>query len=158
MMKVTIMKAKFPKVRVMKTQKATYSIENPNPEWKIKGEKWINFALFNWKEGKTYDVAYIPHIPLKICKGMQVHDVIPISWDLEEVPNASNFYMGGGNNKFRLNARYKNPANLFIGSRKNVDLSPSDDKEAILELMKLAERIYDPPVVEKDDNALEGNS
>lgn len=35
---------------------------------------------------------------------------------------------------------------MFIGSRKNVDLSPIDDKEAIFELLKLAEKISDPPV------------
>jgi hypothetical protein len=34
---------------------------------------------------------------------------------------------------------------MFIGSRKNVDLSPIDDKETILELLKLAERISNPP-------------
>lgn len=139
------MKTKIPKVRIMKIENAKYSIQNPNPEWKNKGEKWITFALSikEWKVGQTYDVAYIPHIPIKIIQGNKVHNVIPTYWDLEHNSAASNFYLGGN---FRLNARYKNPAHMFIGSRKNVDLSPTDDKEAIFELLKLAEIIFDPPI------------
>ena len=129
----------------MKIENAKYSIQNLNPEWKNKGEKWITFALSikEWKVGQTYDVAYIPHIPIKIIQGNKVHNVIPTYWDLEHNSAASNFYLGGN---FRLNARYKNPAHMFIGSRKNVDLSPTDDKEAIFELLKLAEIIFDPPI------------
>lgn len=134
---------KLPKVRIIKMEKASYSIENPNSEWQIKGEKWITFALSKWKEGEVYDVAYIPHVPIEIRQGKQIHKVIPTRWDLEQVPKASNLYMGGGNNKFRLNGKY--PKNEFVGSKKNVDLSPNDDKDAILELLKLAEKIYDSP-------------
>ena len=139
------MKARFPNVRIMKIENSKYSIQKPNPEWKNKGEKWIAFALSKqeWKVGDTYDVAYIPHIPIEIIQGNKVHNVIPTYWDLEHTPDASNFYLGGN---FRLNARYKNPAHMFIGSRKNVDLSPIDDKETILELLKLAERISNPPI------------
>jgi len=139
------MKARYPKVRIMKIENAKYSIQNPNPEWESKGEKWITFALSKqeWKVGDTYDVAYIPHIPIKIIQGNIVHNVIPMYWDLEHNPDVSNFYLG---RNFRLNAKYKNPAHMFIGSRKNVDLSPIKDKETILELLKLAERIHDPPV------------
>jgi hypothetical protein len=35
---------------------------------------------------------------------------------------------------------------MFIGSRISVDLSPIDDKEAIFELLKLAETIFNSPV------------
>lgn len=131
----------------MKIQKPTYSIENPNPEWKIKGEKWITFALSKSKcdVGEVYNVAYIPHIPIEIRQSIQVHNLIPTRWDLEVNSKASNFDMGGGNNKFRLNARYNPQGTMFIKSRKNVDLSPIEDKESILELLKLAEKIYDPP-------------
>ena len=139
------MKAKMPRVRIMMIEKSTYTIDNPNPEWKIKGEKWITFVLEKWKEGMQFDVAYIPHIPIEIKPGYQIHNVIPTRWDLEEIPNAANFYMGGYNNGFRLNARYKNPAHPYIGSKKNVDLFPDRDGEVILELLKLAEKIYHPP-------------
>lgn len=139
------MKTKFPKVRIMKIENAKYSIQTPNPEWKHKGEKWITFALSieEWKVGQTYDIAYIPHVPIEIIQCDKVHNVIPTYWDLEHNPAASNFYLS---RNFRLNARYKNPAHMFIGSRKNVDLSPIDDKEAIFELLKLAETIFVPPV------------
>ena len=33
------MKARFPKVRIMKIENSKYSIQKPNPEWKNKGEK-----------------------------------------------------------------------------------------------------------------------
>ncbi len=103
----------------------------------------ITFALSKWKEGEVYNVAYIPHVPTEIRQGKQIHKVIPTRWDLEQVPKASNLYMDGGNNKFRLNGKYPKPE--FVGSKKNVDLSPNDDKDAILELLKLAEKIYDSP-------------
>lgn len=140
-----IMKPKFSKVRMMKIENAKYSIQRPNPEWKNKGEKWITFALSieKWDVGETYSVAYIPHIPIEIRQDYTVHNVIPTYWDLEQTPNAYNFYLS---NDFRLNAKYKNPAHMLVGSKKNVDLSPIDDKEAILELLKLAHKIYDPPI------------
>ena len=129
----------------MKIENSKYLIQKPNPEWKNKGEKWIAFALSKqeWKVGDTYDVTYIPHIPIEIIQGNKVHNVIPTYWNLEHTPDALNFYLG---RNFRLNARYKNPAHMLIGSMKNVDLSPIDDKETILELLKLAERISNPPV------------
>lgn len=138
------MTTKRPKVRVMKIEKATYSLENPNPEWKDKGEKWIRFALSKqeWEIGETYDVAYIPHIPIEITQGNSIHNIMPTYWSSEKLPNASNFSV---REEFRLNGIYKNPAHPYAGSSKKVDLSPIDDKEAILELLKFAERIYNPP-------------
>jgi len=131
-----------PRIRLMKIESHTYSIENPNPEWEIKGEKWIHFALHEWKPTDSYDVAYIPHIPILITKGKRVHTVIPTYW--EEGSNATNFYMGGYNNEFRLNARYKPPGNLYVGSRQNIDFNPDREKDLILELLKLAEVIFEP--------------
>lgn len=139
------MKSKFPKVRIMKEEKPTYSFEKPNPKWKELGLKWIEYALKYWSQGEVYDVAYIPHIPLEIRQGSIVHNILPTKWNIEEIPNAANFYMGGGNNLFRLNARFKSPNHPFVGSKKNVDLSPEHDKEAILKLLMIAEKIYEPP-------------
>ena len=136
---------KKPKQRIMKKEKATYSINNPNPEWKGKGERWIEYALSKWRKGEQHDVAYIPHVPIEIEIDNKVYHRIPTKWDLKELPWAANFYMGGLNNKFRLNARYKDPKNLYIGSRRNVDLSPAEDEDMIMKLLKIAEKIYDPP-------------
>jgi hypothetical protein len=111
------MSVKMPRARIMKMEKATYSIEKPNPDWKTKGEKWIRFALENWEIGMQFDVAYIPHVPIVIKQGNIIHNVIPTRWDLEEIPNAVNLYMGEGNNTFRLNGRYKDPGRMYIGSR-----------------------------------------
>jgi len=138
---------KMPRVRKMKIEKALYSIENPNPNWKDMGEEWIKFALNTWKPGEAYDVAYIPHIPVELRQGNKIHNVIPTRWDLDENPNPANLYMGGRDNTFRLNARYKNPAHEFVGTRKNVDLYPIEDKETILELLKIANKIYFPGMI-----------
>ena len=85
----------------------------------------------------------------RLNKGIKIHDVLPTYWDLEKLPGASNFCMGGGNNLFRLNAKYKSTLNPFVGSKKNVDLSPIEDKQAILDLMKIAEKIYLPGTIDK---------
>jgi hypothetical protein len=139
------MGVKMPRARPIKMEKATYSIEKPNPDWKTKGEKWIRFVLEDWKIGMQFDVAYIPHVPIVIKQENIIHNAIPTRWDLEEIPNAANLCVGGGNNTFRLNGRYKNPGHIYIGSRKNVDLSPTEDIEAIFDLLKIAENIYDSP-------------
>lgn len=126
-------------------QKVTYSLENPNPEWKNKGEKWIAFAQSKkaWNVGEVYDVAYIPSIPIEISQGVKTHNILPTAWDLSKVPDISNFDLGGGT--FRLNGKYKNPENMFVGSKKHVNLSVHNDVEAILDLLKIAEKIYDVP-------------
>jgi hypothetical protein len=54
-------------------------------------------------------------------------------------------WIDGGTNLFRLNAKFKPQNNLRVGSKKNVDLSPERDKEAILNILKVAEKIYEPP-------------
>jgi hypothetical protein len=79
-------------------------------EWKIKGEKWIAFALSksDWEIGETYDVAYIAHIPFRIKQESHVHDIMPTYCDLKEVPDDCNFYLGTPG-VFRLNGKYYNP-------------------------------------------------
>lgn len=146
----------FPKVRIMKEEKPTYTFENPNPNWEELGRQWIEYALEYWNPREPCDikVAYIPHSPLKIKQAMKtgssiVNDVLPTRWNLEKKPDSANFYMyawiEGGTNLFRLNAKFKPQDNLRVGSKKNVDLSPERDKEAILNLLKVAEKIYAPP-------------
>ncbi len=139
-------------VRIMKMESNIYSMENPNPHWQNLGEKWVQFALSECREGVQYEVAYIPHIPIEIKQGNTIHNVLPTYWDSDNIKDdlkVCNFTLGGGNNLFRLNARYKSPLNPYVGSRENVDLSPIGDKQAILELLKLAEKIYPPGTIWK---------
>ncbi len=121
-------------------------MEKSNPEWMIKGEKWIAFALakLDWKVGDTYAVAYIPSAPIEITQKKHIHQIVPIHWDLEELPNSDNFYLGTPG-IFRLNGKYYNPKFKTTGSRKNVDLSPKEDKDEIINLLKIAEKIYEVP-------------
>lgn len=42
-----------PRVKKMKVENHMYTKEKPNPEWKTKGEKWIDFALNKWKPMKA---------------------------------------------------------------------------------------------------------
>lgn len=140
-----------PIVKKMKVGNHTYTKEKPNPEWKTKGEKWIDFALNKWKPLNSYDVAYISHVPIPI---EDVH-VAPTYWPYteeekkEDIPRVTNFKMGGGNNQFRLNARFiknSDSETKFLGSKKNIDLNPyiEKDKDKILELLRLAEVIFEP--------------
>lgn len=137
------------RVRVVVPELPTYSFLNPNPEWETLGNKWIDYALNHFKPEVRVgeicdchnDVAYIPHIRLEIkLERPKPHYVLPTEWNLHELPRAANFcaYKGG----FRLNA--KQCEGTFVGSQHNVDLDAVKDADIVLELLKLAERIYSP--------------
>lgn len=138
------------KVRVVKPELATYSSSNPNPEWGDLGNRWIDYALKHFKpearvgeiRDRHNDVAYIPHVPLEIkLERPKPHYVLPTEWNLHELPRAANFcaYKGG----FRLNA--KQCEGTFVGKQHNVDLDAVKHAAIVLDLLKLAERIYSPP-------------
>jgi len=138
-----------PKIRLTVDEKPTYSIDNPNPDWKTKGEAWIKFALNDDVGG--YDVAYVPSTTITIVQDGKTCSVLPTYWEPKEKSDnpeyvRENFDLSD-DKTFRLNARRKPSANLpFVGSRINIDLDPrkDEDKEIIFNLLKLAEIIYEP--------------
>lgn len=75
--KLLIMRIEYPPVKIMKTKEnSLYTFENPNPQWKEKGRKWLDFAANKYEEWsklgpfeqtdtsiyKKYPVACIPQI------------------------------------------------------------------------------------------------
>lgn len=75
--KLVIMWLEFPPVKIMSTkEKSLYTFEDPNPEWKEKGRKWLRFAASKYEEWsklgpveqtdtsiyKKYPLACIPNI------------------------------------------------------------------------------------------------
>lgn len=138
------------KVRVVKPELPTYSFSNPNPEWVNLGCGWIDYALNHYRpeaqvgemRDRHNDVAYIPHIPLEIkLERPKPHYVLPTEWNLDELPRAANFYAYKGG--FRLNA--KQCEGTFVGRQHNVDLDAVKHADIVLDLLKLAEKIYSPP-------------
>lgn len=138
----------MPKIRLTREEKNTYSTENPNPEWKIRGEEWIALSL-NDKIG-GYMAAYIPHVTITVEQEGKIHDIIPTYWEPEERVRSENYircnFHLGPFGIFRLNARIKSKNDPYLRSRMSIDLDPKkdEDKNIIFELLKFAEAIYEP--------------
>ena len=58
---------------------------------------------------------------------------------------AANFFMGGQDNGFRLNAKKVKQPSGIVGSKHNIDLDPNRDAEIIFTFLKYADMIYEPP-------------
>jgi len=136
---------KIPKVRRLNVEIARYTEDNPHPEWESKGERWVDYALMHWKKGESFNVAYIPHVPLRIEVDSKKSKVAPTFWDREESDDVYNLAFGPNNNKFRLNARNVKQPSGILGSPHPIDMDPSHNGDVILDLLKLAEIIYEPP-------------
>lgn len=82
-----------------------YNALNPNPDWEMLGQKWIEYALNHWKPGKIYGVAYIPSIYLEIKQANKVHNILPTRCEV-----GTNYNLGSTKNLFILKGRYQPPS------------------------------------------------
>jgi hypothetical protein len=164
MRKNTQVKRISKKVRILNFE-TKYTFEHPNPDWEVKGKKWITyFSLRKIGENDTIPVACILHVPLKIKHRFKAEDdILPRKCDLEEEPDAYNFYVN--KNAFCLVGKVCGELGI-VGSKKTsyffpirresdseverpeeVDNEIKKDVDAILELLMIADVIYDTPEI-----------
>jgi len=164
MRKNTQVKIISKKVRILNFE-TKYSFEHPGHDWEVKGKKWITyFSSKKIGENETIPVACIPYVPLKIKHKFKAEDnILPRKCDLEDKPDAYNFYVN--KNAFCLVGKYcgelgnvgsKKTAYFFPIRRESdseverpeeVDNEIKKDVDAILELLMIADVIYDPPEI-----------
>ena len=135
-------------MRIHDPEYHSFTFDNPNSMWKDLGDRWLKIA-FNKEylqklSVKWIDVAYLPSNHLQIIHGKKEDNILPTNWDLNEVPQAANFVIMVKNGFFRIQGRYLQGEGGYVGSKKNVDLNPIIDSEVILNLLKIAEKIYLP--------------
>lgn len=138
----------FGGVRIMKPENNTYTVEDPNPDWKRLGEQWIDFAINKAKEHTQYKVAYIPSMCIRINYDNHEFYRAPQYKTLQVYSEDRNWIIrsvikdGKAITMFRLYANSQNPSGYFSGTKANIDLNPNAYPQVILELFKIAERIY----------------
>ncbi len=137
-------------VRIMKMERNTHSFRNPNPLWQDLGSKWLEIAEKGIPAGISFRVAYIPHIPIEISFANHVYDRLPQYKDIKQFPHERNFILANFIKKgelktvFRLYADYQHPSGPMGGGKANVDLFPVENTQVILDLLKIAEKIFQP--------------
>lgn len=135
-------------VRIHDQEYHSFTFNRPNPGWKDFGERWLKIALnkeYLQKLSVTcIDVAYLPSNHFRIIRGSKEDNILPTKWDLDELPQAANLVMAVKTGFFRIQGCYLACDGGYIGSKKNVDLNPMTDSDLILNLLKVAEKIYTP--------------
>jgi hypothetical protein len=139
------------KVRILKFENNHYSLENPNPDWEKFGLAWLKISEGQIEDKTWFKVAYIPQVMIEISENVYR---VPKYRNIQKFPGERNFILrrftrnGVDINLFRLYSRTGHPSGPIGGSEVNVDLSPIDDSTVILDLLKIAEKIYLPGEVD----------
>lgn len=125
----------------------TYTSYSPNPEWKTKGEKWIELLQSDRvkEKGVYWNIAYIPRVPLEVRFRLGEFytwmRILPTHWKKDTDRGIDNRNNLSGSIPISLQGALMHE-NGRIGNHRRLDFDAFKDAETIFELLKIAEVIY----------------